>query len=835
MVDFKKLKTQKAKPKSVDPIEIFRRLPKPEGVNDLYTSQTDILQTWYNKYKDKSHNIIKLHTGGGKTLIGLLIAQSSLNDLGEPVLYLAPTKQLVTQTLDKAREFGISAVPYSPGQELDVDFLNGKSIMIATYKALFNGKSKFGIRGDMTPLKLGTIIFDDAHVAFPVVRDSFTIKVNNKDNKDLFNSLIDIFRQDFKGIDKLGTLEDIVSGTNSGVLEVPYYAWNEKIDIVREYLRADTSSYNFVWPLLRDNFHLCHAIISKKSFTITPILPLMNMFPSFENSTRKIYMSATISDDSDLLRTFDIDTESIDRSLKSRSLAGISERMILIPDLMPFKTTKENLQRLVKWSTKQKGASTVILVSSEPSSESWEQVADVAIGSNVEKAVSILQNESSKGPIVFVNRYDGIDLPGDSCRLLLMDGLPKGTADYEIFRAGSLYEGTTITKGIAQRIEQGIGRGARGAGDHCVILLVGKDLASWISKEANFNFLTSSTQAQLEMGIEISKEIKSPADLIETIERSFERDTDWVEYHADSLAELVDMSELDKVQLQQAKVERKALNLWNDGYHSNAITRIEKLIEAQKNELDPQITGWMQQLAARIADQWGNKEKASELQRYAYSNNRNLTRPKILPPYKPLVVPMPQAQKIVSKIQEYKIKRGYLQTFEECVSNLHSDSSANRFEQALKDFALLIGLDAERFDEGGEGPDVLWLLPEKVGFVIEAKSRKLKKNELTKAQHGQLLVASEWFANKYPEFDCVRVSVHPQNYASRAAHATDSYALTYEKLVTLISSARRLLTTLVESQLEDDSLEAYCNALLNESEIRSDKIKEAYLTPFIVK
>lgn len=31
------------------------------------------------------------------------------------------------------------------------------------------------------------------------------------------------------------------------------------------------------------------------------------------------------------------------------------------------------------------------------------------------------------------------------------------------------YGGTTITRMIAQRKEQGIGRGARGAGDHCVV------------------------------------------------------------------------------------------------------------------------------------------------------------------------------------------------------------------------------------------------------------------------------------------------------------------------------------------------------------------------------
>jgi hypothetical protein len=48
MVNFQKLKSRKTKPKSIDPTEIFRRLPKPEGINDLYTSQTEILQNVLN-------------------------------------------------------------------------------------------------------------------------------------------------------------------------------------------------------------------------------------------------------------------------------------------------------------------------------------------------------------------------------------------------------------------------------------------------------------------------------------------------------------------------------------------------------------------------------------------------------------------------------------------------------------------------------------------------------------------------------------------------------------------------------------------------------------------
>lgn len=184
--------------------------------------------------------------------------------------------------------------------------------------------------------------------------------------------------------------------------------------------------------------------------------------------------------------------------------------MILIPDLMPFKfDLKKAIEKLVEWTAKLKlGA--VILAPSSKAAAQWSEVATLAEGShNVENLVEELQTGKTYGPAVFANRYDGIDLPGDSCRLLVMSGLPSGTSSYELFRASALYGGVSITRMLAQRIEQGIGRGARGAGDHCVVLLAGADIAAWIAKNANFRFLTNATRAQLEMGSEISKEVKT--------------------------------------------------------------------------------------------------------------------------------------------------------------------------------------------------------------------------------------------------------------------------------------------------------------------------------------
>lgn len=411
-MDFAHLKTQKKKTKPTEPSEIFRRLPKPPGINDLYTSQAEVLETWFGR-RTQRDVVLKLHTGGGKTLVGLLMAQSTVNETSEPVLYLAPTTQLVKQTLEKAKALGIAAVPYQTGAPLNDDFINGKAIMVATYKALFNGLSKFGVRGTASaPLKAAAIILDDAHVAFSVIRDTFTLEVNADTHKARYRELTGLFRKAFRDTDRLGTFDDTVSGQNYGVIEVPYWAWNEQLDAVREQLRSDASTHALVWPLLRDNLHLCHGLISKHSFTITPVLPLVDMFPTFSEAPRRIYMSATIADDSEIIRTFDADPQLVKDALVSRSLAGISERMILIPDLMPFTfNAREAAEKALEWATTKQDCGAIVLVPSDAAAESWSAAATVAKGpQEVQLRVDELQRGDSRGPVVFASRYDGIDL-----------------------------------------------------------------------------------------------------------------------------------------------------------------------------------------------------------------------------------------------------------------------------------------------------------------------------------------------------------------------------------------------------------------------------------------
>jgi hypothetical protein len=173
-----------------------------------------------------------------------------------------------------------------------------------------------------------------------------------------------------------------------------------------------------------------------------------------------------------------------------------------------------------------------------------------------------------------------------------------------------------------------------------------------------------------------------------------------------------------------------------------------------------------------------------------------------------------------------------IRNFEDTVSHLHDEASSSLFEASLAELGRFIGLIAEQHDSNGEGPDVLWLLPNKCGYVIEAKSRKKTTNKFTKTQHGQLLVAAEWFKANYPDYACVRVSMHPKNQALKNASATDSYALTYENLSALVSDVRTMLGKVCESQHTGANLVNDCSRLLAASNLTAQKLAETYLVPF---
>jgi len=98
-MDFSKLGSTKKPPAPTDPIKIFATLPSLPGTfNDLWRGQDKALADWHTD-RDKRDVLVSLNTGAGQTIVGLLIAQSLVNEGLENVLYACSTIDLVRQNL----------------------------------------------------------------------------------------------------------------------------------------------------------------------------------------------------------------------------------------------------------------------------------------------------------------------------------------------------------------------------------------------------------------------------------------------------------------------------------------------------------------------------------------------------------------------------------------------------------------------------------------------------------------------------------------------------------------------------------------------------------------
>ena len=834
MVDFKKLAASKSKPKPVNPREIFNSLPKPPGINDLYASQAEVLDAWFLRRTDRDI-VVKLHTGGGKTLVALLMAQSIMNELGEPVIYLAPTNQLVDQVIAKSKEYGIPGVRYVSGQPFPGEFHDSKAVMVGAYETLFNGRSRFGLRNSGQDIvKAGAIVLDDAHVALSSVRKQFSLTIDAKNHSDVYSDLAGRFRPAFADVGRPGSFADVTNGKDYGVMEVPSWAWQKKLQEVTSYLASEIDEIDkFVWPFLRDNLAFCHCLFSRRSVTITPVFLPVDLLPTFEDCARRIYMSATIADDSEIVRAFGASADAVAKPITSTSLAGVGERMILIPELMKLGGTAITpmvKQIATKLAEVKQGAA--ILAPSRTAADKWTDVAFYpSTTKEVATQIGQMQAGANFGPIVLANRYDGIDLAGDACRFLVMDNLPQGTSDYDFYRMNVVAD-SAVSSLLAQRIEQGIGRGTRGGGDYCAVVLIGSKLVGWIGRKSNLGYLTASTRVQLTMGQEMSASVTTAKEVGETILKCLKRDPDWVYYHAQELAEAAQAAPVNARALKIAGTERKAFKLQRLGQYEKAIDLLEKLIADPDLKGEAQRRAWLSATAARIAYQMGEDERGQKLQTHAFSVSNNHSPPKVRPAYVARPIPGKQSGAITQRLLEYDMHGAMIADFDEAVAELVPTASAARYEEALANLGSFLGFEAERPEQTNKkGPDVLWRTDAPFDFVIEAKSKK-EDNPLYKSDHAQLLEAEAWFKSVYPHRDAMRVSALPEAVADPKASTAGSFALRLYDITRLAGALRGVLEELVVCPGKEEALRERCEAALVKANLKPDGLRKAFLVSF---
>ncbi|SCX29222.1 Type III restriction enzyme, res subunit [Nitrosomonas eutropha] len=200
MVDFKKRLAGKKAEKPIDPVKLYDTLDRAHDKGPLRPAQETILKEWFANRQSARDVIVKLHTGQGKTLVGLLMLQARLNAGKGPVVYLCPDHFLIAQTCEQAKQFGI--VTCIAESDLPDDFINSRSILVTSVQKLFNGLTKFGL--DRQSIEVDTVLMDDAHACADRIREACRIRISS--DEPAYHEIRTLFAADLTWSSKIGHL-----------------------------------------------------------------------------------------------------------------------------------------------------------------------------------------------------------------------------------------------------------------------------------------------------------------------------------------------------------------------------------------------------------------------------------------------------------------------------------------------------------------------------------------------------------------------------------------------------------------------------------------------------
>jgi len=776
MVDFRKRLNKSEIEKKTNPIEIYDSLDRRSVAGPLRPAQHKILTEWFELRKEEKDLIIKLHTGEGKTLIGLLMLQSKINSGDGPCLFVCPNIYLVQQVRRDAKKFGIPYCTIGDDNSLPNEFIDGEKILITHVQKVFNGKTIFGLGNDYIPV--GNVILDDSHACIDSIRNTFTISLDSdhKAYKEIFELFKDALPEQGEG-----TFLEIENGDYNSFLPIPYWNWIEKSEEVLQILSnyREELSIMFSWPFIKDNVKNCQAFISGSNIEITPIHIPIEKFSSFNNASQRILMSATTQDDSFFIKGLGFDTNAIKNPLDNPSQVWSGEKMLVIPSLIDDTLDRDKMVNyLAKPSDKNYGI--VALVSSFAKSVTYKNLDSIVPkSSEISAAVDHLKKGKYRQTVVFANRYDGIDLPDETCRILVLDGRPFFYSLSDRYEESNRLGSDSINIKIAQKIEQGLGRSVRGEKDYCLILIVGADLIKFIKSSRTNKYFSPQTKKQIEIGMEIaqmaSDEISSKNEPFEVVKslmkQSIQRDEGWKEFYKEEMNKILPNDSSSKI-YDVLTLERKAAVSNHTGDFEKASDLIQQIID---NHCDGDSEkGWYLQIKARYKF-LQSKTESNSLQKSAFLKNNELLKPSEGITYKKLEFVNENRTKRISEwIKTHKDFQELMLSVDEVLSDLEFGTTAQKFEAAFKELGSMLGFLSERPDkEFKKGPDNLWCGVSNQYFIFECKSEvNVERQEINKHEIGQMNTHCGWFENQYNDSPVKRILIIPTKNVSYHADFT---------------------------------------------------------------
>lgn len=832
MIDFSRLGKQSQKT-LIEPRDIFMTLPEKSQYYEYPRDvQSEVWKQWFESRNNKN-TIIKMNTGSGKTVVGLTILQSCLAEGKGPAVYVVPDNYLIQQVCNEAEKLGIK----TSQDEDDYNFIMKKAILVINIHKLVNGKSVFGMRHNN--ITIGSILIDDAHACLETIGTQFMVKIPSTDGaycelEKLFDSVLKAYSdQKYQEIVKL---HDPYSS-----MLIPFWSWQEKIQDVRNvlYKYFENDNIKFHFPLIDNCLSSCNCVISATDIEITPKCIPINKIQSFEQAERRIFMSATLADDSVLVTSLGLKPTELSNIITPEKANDIGDRLLLFPQLINKKISDVEIKKILKLMSQEYNI--VVIVPSHKRKSFWEDEADLIMDyQTIYDGVTRLKSEHV-GLVVLVNKYDGIDLPDEACRILVIDGLPNMRSEYDSFIQSINPSSKELLQEQIQKVEQGMGRGVRSNNDYCVAVLMGKGLTDIIIRANGKQYFSKATQKQFELSQQLWDQIcentQSPSleDIFSLTDYSLKkpRNIDWIRVSKDTLSSVSydTQPHFDNISV----AFREAFEKASIFQYLDAV----KIIEKVKNDTtDTKTKGFLIQIMAEYMN-FINPAEAQQMLLSGIRYNSGILRPLHGIQCGKLINKITsQAQGVVDYIIENNLNpNDYILKINALLENIaFTQNTASNFEAAIKEIALVLGFVSSRPEfERGKGPDNLWGIGNNSYLVIECKNGTIT-DTIKKHDCNQLNGSKIWFENEYAGngFLCTPVMIHNSCIFDHACSPDSSTRIITPTRLELF---RNNVSKFVENITATEAYKKIelAQQLLSQFNLLGNQIIDSYTTSYTVK
>lgn len=731
------------------PATLFYDLNRSKEYPHLWSPQKEVLDVYIEQCEDKSDVAIELPTGSGKTLVGLLIAEYCRRKYNYTGVYLCPTKQLCHQVHEQAQLYGIPTVLLVgkqddyPLNDFD-DYQHARSTAISTYSGLFNNNPRI-----TSP---GMIFCDDAHAAGDYISDKWSVLVDKILEKDLYLNLLDALKPTMSP--ELYSLmlndgETDVEETKVYLIPLPLIinCSGAIIDVLDSFIQNNPiHSLKYSWRSIRSNLEACNCYVSRTKIYIRPLIPPTFSHTPFSGAKQRIFISATISADGDIERI--TGRRRIERisAHGGPEKQGSGTRFILFPQYIGQKEDSTALIDKVVCSNFSEPfpQRTLHLVGdnktvSDQSAQYHSKGVKVFTKDHVQSSLKDFINYSGPSVLLLANRFDGIDLPDDTCRKLVFGCMPIATNIQERFFWGTLGATAVLQDRIRTRIAQGLGRCTRNPTDYALVLIADERLRDWMSDQPNIRGMHPELQAEIEFGNDQSRQ-QSPEGFALLCQALLDPNSEtWLEAKSEiatirSNKKRIFGENSERLHKTTSLEVDYTIEMWGKNYEASFDLAESIAKQLPGDELRPYRAFWYYQccisaylMAIRSSQVfwWDRYNIYLDKANNATQGNSWLAKmpqPAMIPAVSTDNRDIVDSTIIIESLKKWGEKINEIENTINQIRKLLNDTKSEQFEKGLLYLGAILGCRSMNWPTENGAPDGYWHLTYDRGVVFEAKS-----------------------------------------------------------------------------------------------------------------